>query len=74
MRAAGEAVGATVDWNQATQTATATLAGREVSFTLWSNTYVIDGEAKTTDVAPMNGGNRHFPAVACLCGSLWRQR
>lgn len=60
MRAAGEAVGATVDWDQATQTATATLAGREVSFTLWSNTYLIDGEAKTTDVAPMISGNRTF--------------
>lgn len=60
MRAAGEAVGATVDWDQASQTATATLAGREVSFTLWSNTYLIDGEAKTTDVAPMMSGNRTF--------------
>lgn len=60
MRAAGEAVGATVDWDQATQTATATLAGREVSFTLWDNTYLVDGEAKTTDVAPMMSGNRIF--------------
>lgn len=60
MRAAGEAVGATVDWDQETQTATATLAGREVSFTLWDTTYLVDGEAKTTDVAPMMSGNRTF--------------
>lgn len=60
MRAAGEAVGATVDWDQATLTATATLAGRKVSFTLWNNTYLVDGEAKTTDVTPMMSGNRTF--------------
>lgn len=60
MRAAGEAVGATVDWDQATQTATATLAGRDVSFTLWDNTYLVDGEEKSTDVAPMMSGNRTF--------------
>lgn len=60
MRAAGEALGAKIDWNQSTQTATASLSGREVRFTLWNNTYFVDDTAKKTDVAPMVSGNRTF--------------
>lgn len=58
LRAAGEAVGATVDWDQATQTASATLNGQTVTFTLNSKTYYINGTAHTTDVAPKMLNNR----------------
>ena len=58
LRAAGEAVGATVDWDQATKTASATLNGQTVTFTLNSKTYYINGTAHTTDVAPKMLNNR----------------
>ena len=58
LRAAGEAVGATVDWDQATKTASATLNGQTVTFTLNSKTYYINGTAHTTDVAPKMLSNR----------------
>lgn len=58
LRAAGEAIGATVDWDQPTQTATAEKDGKVVSFTLNSTTYYINGEAHTTDVAPSIVNNR----------------
>lgn len=57
-RAAGEAIGATVDWDQATQTATAIKDGKTVAFTLNSTTYTIDGESYTTDTAPTIINNR----------------
>ena len=58
LRAAGEAIGATVNWDQPTQTATAEKNGTTVSFTLNSSTYYINGEAHTTDVAPSLISNR----------------
>lgn len=58
LRAAGEAVGATVDWDQPTQTATANVNGNNVAFTINSNTYYINGTAYTTDTAPVNKNGR----------------
>lgn len=58
MRAAGEAVGAEVNWDQATSTATATKDGKTATFTLNSTTYSINGEEKTTDTAPILVMNR----------------
>lgn len=58
LRAAGEAIGAMVNWDQPTQTATAEKDGTTVSFTLNSTTYYINGEAHTTDVAPSLISNR----------------
>lgn len=57
-RAAGEAIGATVDWDQPTQTATATKDGKTVAFTLNSTTYTINGKSYTTDTAPTMISNR----------------
>lgn len=52
MRAAGEALGATVNWDQPTQTATLTKNGNTIQFTAGSSTYYINGAANTTDVPP----------------------
>ncbi len=58
LRAAGEAIGAIVNWDQSTQTATAEKDGKSVSFTLNSTTYYVNGIAHTTDVAPSIINNR----------------
>ena len=52
MRAAGEALGATVNWDQPSQTATLTKNGNTIQFTAGSSTYYINGAANTTDVPP----------------------
>lgn len=57
-RAAGEAIGASINWDQATQTATATKDGKVVAFTLDSTTYTINGTSHTTDIAPTILSNR----------------
>lgn len=58
VRAAGEAVGAEVNWDQATSTATATKDGKTATFTLNSKAYTVNGEQKTTDTAPILISNR----------------
>lgn len=52
LRTVGEALNASVQWNNATQTATATKDGHKVSFTLGSKTYYVDGQARYADIAP----------------------
>lgn len=52
LRAAGEALGAIVSWDQGTQTAIAIKGDRTVRFSLYSNSYYINGSAYSTDVAP----------------------
>ena len=71
LRAAGEAVGATIDWNQPTQTASADVNGNQVSFTINSNTYYINGAAYTTDTTPIiKNGRTLLPlrAFGDACG------
>lgn len=58
LRAAGEAVGATVTWNQTSQTATATKGTRTVQFKLRNTTYYINGQAHISDVPPTVIQNR----------------
>lgn len=58
LRAAGEAVGATVSWDQASQTATSTLNGLTVKFQIGNNKYYVNGYEYTTDVAPTTSGWR----------------
>lgn len=50
LRAIFEAMGANVDWNQSTQTATATKDGTTVNLRIGSLTPTINGQAKTLDV------------------------
>lgn len=58
LRAAGEALGAQVNWDQGTQTAIATKDGRTVQFQLYSQTYYVNGQAYHIDVAPTMINNR----------------
>lgn len=58
LRAAGEAVGATVNWDQNSLTATATKGDRTVQFLLYNTTYYVNGQARTSDVAPTMIQNR----------------
>lgn len=50
MRAMFEAMGATVQWNPATQTATATKGGTTIQMTIGSTTAYVNGTPKTLDV------------------------
>lgn len=52
LRAAGEALSATISWNQTTKTASASKDRRTVQFILNSSTYYINGQAYYTDVVP----------------------
>lgn len=52
LRAAGEALGAQVTWDQGTQTATAIKDNRAVQFRLNSKTYYVNGQTQYTDIAP----------------------
>lgn len=70
LRSAGEAVGASIDWNQQTQTATATKDGKTVEFTIGSNTYYIDGQPSSMDVAPTITGGRTMLPLRVLGESL----
>lgn len=58
LRAAGEALGAQVTWDQGTQTATAIKDNRVVQFRLNSQTFYVNGQAQHTDVAPTIINNR----------------
>ncbi len=50
LRAIFEALGATVDWDDATQTVTSEKGGTKISLTINSNVMTVNGEAKTLDV------------------------
>ena len=50
LRAAAEALGATVDWSQSERAALLSKDGRYVTFYIDSNTYYINGVTHTTDV------------------------
>lgn len=76
LRAAGEAVGATVNWDQASQTATADVNGKHISFTIGSNTYYVGNTAYSTDVAPVNKSGRTLLPLrafgdACGVSTVW---
>ena len=65
LRAIFEALGATVDWNQSTQTVTAAKDGTTVRLTIGSNIMVVDGRNITLDVpAKIVGGRTLVPARA----------
>ena len=76
LRAIFEKLGATVEWNNSTQTVTATKGDTVVVSTLGSKTMYINGEAKTMDVAPtaLNGRTlvpARFVAEAFDCYVEW---
>lgn len=58
LRAIFEALGADVAWDNATNTATATRAGKTVSISIGSQTAYVDGAARTLDVPAQMIQNR----------------
>ena len=70
LRAAGEALGAQVNWDQGTQTAIAVKDGRTVQFQLYSQTYYINGQAYYTDVAPTMINNRTLHPLRVFAEAL----
>ena len=62
-RALAEAFGAKVDYNDADRTITANLNGTTVVMTIGSNSYTVNGETKTMDVAPFITGDRTLVPV-----------
>lgn len=70
LRTIFEALGATVNWNQTTQTVTATKDETTVSLTLNSTTMYKNGEAITLDVAPISLNNRTLVPVRAVAESF----
>lgn len=70
LRAAGEAVGAEVSWDQPTQTATVSKDGLTVSFRLGSITYFVNGESRLTDVPPQMKNNRTMLPIRVLAEAI----
>ncbi len=65
LRAAGEAIGAEITWDQASRTATAVKDDLTVKFSVGSNSYTVNGYTYTTDVPPqMNGWRTMLPIRA----------
>ena len=57
LRAIFEALGASVDWNDATQTVTSEKDGTKISLTINSNVMTVNGEAKESPLVLNNSGN-----------------
>lgn len=79
LRAIFEALGATVEWDEESQTVTAYNEIYIVKCTIDSNTMYINNEAKTIDVAPMMIDSRtlvpaRFVAEAFNCNVNWDDR
>lgn len=62
-RALGEALGATVDYDQTAKTVTYKLGSTEIVMTLDSKDYTVNGVKKTMDVAPFAKDNRTYVPV-----------
>lgn len=66
VRAPMEALGAVVEWNNASQSVTLSKDGTTAVFTLGQTDYTVNGEIKTMDVAPEAIANRvAFPVRYC---------
>lgn len=70
MRAILEALGMTVSWDQATQTATAVKADIKISVTINSNIALVNGEQKILDVPAEVTNNRTFVPVRFFAEAL----
>lgn len=70
LRAAGEAVGAEVVWDQPTQTATVTKNNTTVSFKLGSITYFVNDESRLTDVPPQIKNNRTMLPIRVVAEAI----
>lgn len=70
LRAIFEKLGATVEWDQATQTATATKGADEVRITIDSTTAYVNGQAQTLDVPAMAIDGRTLVPVRFVSEAL----
>ena len=70
LRAIFEKLGATVEWDQATQTATATKGTDVVQITIDSTTAYVNGQAQTLDVSAMAIDGRTLVPVRFVSESL----
>ncbi|MDF9409896.1 MAG: Primary amine oxidase precursor [Pelotomaculum sp. PtaB.Bin104] len=70
LRAIGEALGATVNWDDATSTVTFVKEGRSVSLTIGSNTASIDGKTVELDTRPVIKDNRTMVPARFISESL----
>ena len=70
LRAIFEALGADVDWDDATSTVTAVKDGKKISLTIGDKTLIAGGEAKTLDVPPQLIGSRTLVPVRAVSESL----
>lgn len=63
LRAIAEALGAKVDWDEATQTITITLGDKVVKLVIGQNSYTVNGQEHSTDTAPaVTNGRTVVPA------------
>ena len=70
LRAIFEKLGATVEWDQATQTATATKGADEVRITIDSTTAYVNGQAQTLDAPAMAIDGRTLVPVRFVSEAL----
>lgn len=70
MRAAGEALGATVDWNPTQKTITLSKDSDVVKFVLNSSTYYVNGTAHHADIAPQIVQNRTLIPLRAFAEAL----
>ena len=70
MRAAGEALGATVDWDPTQKTITLSKDSDVVKFVLNSNTYYVNGTAHHADIAPQIVQNRTLIPLRAFAEAL----
>lgn len=69
-RALGEALGATVEWDNDARTVTYTLGDIEIVMTIGDTTYTINGVEKSMDVAPEITGDRTYVPVRFVAEGL----
>lgn len=70
LRAAAESLGAEVDWNQSTQTASLSKDGNSINFTLNQHTYTVNNQPKPLDVAPQIVNNRTMIPLRAFAEAL----
>lgn len=70
MRAIFEALGASISWNNTTKTVQGSKDSIKLKMTINSNTYYINDEAKTSDVAPIIQNGRTLVPLRIIAESL----
>lgn len=70
MRAIFEALGASISWDNATKTVQGSKDSIKLKMTINSNTYYINNEAKTSDVAPIIQNGRTLVPLRIIAESL----